>query len=352
MYTFNMHKIIFPQDELAHNTHVEWWYWNGQLWDKKGRHYAYMNCLFRINPKKIKLPLFKRVPLENMYFSHSMVADISRNKFNPRFDYLDLVSNDSFTKKNLFINYANPMAKTGYLNKAMEFKNDNGYYLKNEHLELNLHLIKKPLLEAGKGLVQLGIKKSYYYSFTNLQTEGLIKIDDKWIPVKGKSWMDHQWANAEFTKDKWDWFSIQLNNNLELVCYQYSSGKNKSFLATLSYPNNRQTSATRVYITPKGKPWQSLKTKAEYPVEWQIEIPKFKIEISAKALVKHQEMVFGTLNYWEGPLAVQAKVKGKRISGQGFAELFGYDSVFNDRKILKNNLMERLAMRYKKIFTF
>jgi len=346
-----MKKIVFPNDELVHNTFLEWWYWNGHLWDKNGKYYSFMDCLFRINPKKVKLPLFSKIPLDKMYFSHSMIADISRDKFYPRFDYLDLVSKDSFTKKNLFINYTNPMTKTGYLNKVMEFKGGD-YYLKNEDIELKLRMVKKPLLEAGTGLVKLYKKESYYYSFTNLQTEGLIKIDDKWIPVKGKSWMDHQWANVVYAHDYWDWFSVQLDNNLELVCFQYGKDKHKSLLATISFPNNRQVSTEKVFINPKGKYWKSKTTNSEFPLEWDIEIPEFKISFSAKAFIKHQEMIFGALNYWEGPLDVKAKVNNKKITGQGFAELVGYDSIFNDRKSLKDNLKDRLLNRYKKFIPF
>ncbi|MFA6587647.1 MAG: lipocalin family protein [Patescibacteria group bacterium] len=346
-----MKKITFPKDELVHNTFLEWWYWNGQLWDEQGRHYSYMNCLFRIKPKKVQLPLFKRVPFENMYFSHSLLSDITRKKFTTQIDYLDLVAKDSFSKPNLFVNYASPITKTGYFNKVMEFKDDH-YFLKNENIELNLGLVKKPLLENGNGFVKLSTKKSYYYSLTNLSTQGVIKINNQLIQVKGKSWMDHQWANVKFTRDKWDWFSIQLENNSELVCYQYGKGKNKSTLATIIHPNSKQESTKIAFIKPCGKSWHSSKTHADYPLEWQIEIPKFKLKIQARALNNNQEVIFGVLNYWEGPMEIKAQIADRSVTGWGFTELVGYDSVFNDRTMLKNNLKDRLVNRYKKFFTF
>jgi len=40
--------------------------------------------------------------------------------------------------------------------------------------------------------------------------------------------------------------------------------------------------------------------------------------------MKEQEMIFGSINYWEGPLTVKGKVNDERVSGKGFAELVGY----------------------------
>ncbi|MHA1895810.1 MAG: lipocalin-like domain-containing protein, partial [Promethearchaeota archaeon] len=37
-----MKKIEFPKDELAHNSIIEWWYFNGHLTDKQGNRYAFM----------------------------------------------------------------------------------------------------------------------------------------------------------------------------------------------------------------------------------------------------------------------------------------------------------------------
>jgi len=63
-----MKPITFPKDELAHNLITEWWYWNGNLWDSQKRRYSYMNCLFKVNPKKVKFPFLKGVPFDTYFF--------------------------------------------------------------------------------------------------------------------------------------------------------------------------------------------------------------------------------------------------------------------------------------------
>jgi len=321
-----MKPVQFSQDELAHNHAIEWWYWNGHLQDKQGKRYGYMDCLFKAKPKKIKIPFIKGVPAETLYFSHSLVTDIKRKNFYPRIDYVSLVSKDSFSKTLLNINYINPIIVNGYFNNVMQKIERGHYYLKTEDIELHLYSKKKPLLEDGSGYLRLPNSRStYYYSLTNLKTEGKIRVGKKWIEVTGKSWMDHQWANVKYEKDKWTWFSIQLDNNTEIVCIEFGN-KKQYRLASVSHPNNKQKHTRDVNFTPLGKQWKSQKTKAEYPLEWKIEIPEFNIALTAKALVKQQEMLFGTINYWEGPLAIKGEMEGKKVSGVAFSELVGYPS--------------------------
>ena len=81
------------------------------------------------------------------------------------------------------------------------------------------------MLEGGKGFITVRGRESYYYSLTDLVTSGTVRVDGKWIPVKGRSWMDHQWADVAYTKDRWTWFSIQLNDGTDIMCVEYSDGR-------------------------------------------------------------------------------------------------------------------------------
>ena len=46
-------------------------------------------------------------------------------------------------------------------------------------------------------------------------------------------------------------------------------------------------------------------------------------------LLDDGEMIFGAINYWEGPVVVAATVAGKKVKGVGFMELAGYPSDYN-----------------------
>ena len=66
--------IKFPEDEKPHNNFIEWWYYNGHLKDGEGNTYAFMNCLFKVDVKKVKIPFLIRNSLgDNNFFKFSII---------------------------------------------------------------------------------------------------------------------------------------------------------------------------------------------------------------------------------------------------------------------------------------
>ena len=297
-----------------------------------------MDCLFKVDIKKVKIPFLSKIPLKISYFSHSLISDLKNKSFSHRIAPLSLISDDSFSKPLLFINYINPSIKNSYTNCVIEKTAESEYIVKNEDIDLKMSSTKKHLLEGGKGFLDLQSRTTYYYSLTSLKTEGRIKIKDKWIDVTGKSWMDHQWADTSYTKDRWDWFSIQLNDNREIVCCMYDDGKNRTYFADISYEDGSQEHFREVEIIPLGKPWISPKSKAVYPMSWKIKIPAKKIDLNLTAKMKNQEMLFGSINYWEGPLQVDGLFGINKVSGVGFMELVGYTSRYSNVKYLRDEI--------------
>ncbi len=331
----NPRKLIFPNDELKHDSIIEWWYFNGHLHDQAGNRYAFMDCLFKAKTKAVKIPLISNIPIKIIYFSHAILTDLAKQNFVSTISPLSIISKDSWTRPLLFVNYTNQLLISGYINSVIEQLDNNRYHLKTENFDLSLVSLKSPLLEGGNGFLEVGSGKStYYYSLTNLQTDGLIKIDNQWLKVSGQAWMDHQWADVSYTKDTWTWFSIQLNNQAELVCFEYIDGKSKTYLASISLPDNRQLHFTDFKITPLNQTWKSSKTKNIYQLSWRLEIPEQKIDLTVKPLIENQEIIFGNINYWEGPLSVEGIFNGQPVAG--FLELVGRPSqLINKQEILK-----------------
>ena len=81
-----MKNLQFPKDEKQHNHIIEWWYINGHVHDTRGNTYSYMNCLFRADVKKIKIPFLSKLPGSVLYFSHSLISNIKKKKFYPHID--------------------------------------------------------------------------------------------------------------------------------------------------------------------------------------------------------------------------------------------------------------------------
>ena len=357
--------IVLPKDNGPHDFIVEWWYFNGHLYDKKGKEYGFMDCFFKVDLAKVNIPhlsphlvkdIFKNG--EYIHFAHSVISDISRNKSYKEIQNISLVSKDSFKKDLLYINYKNAHIVGNSLNGEIIETASNNFHIQTRNINLELESRKKPLLEGGHGYVGTPSSGSYYYSFTNMEVGGSINIKGKDIEVRGKAWMDHQWANAVYKKDKWTWFSFQLDNGTEIMCVEYDTEIGGDILIDIIDKDGNQKQYKKANIKPIGKFWKSKKTKAKYPLSWNIEIKEVNMIIDAKALMKKEEMIFGQINYWEGPMKVIAKIGGKKIKGKGFMELVGYPSDYNylllEGEELEKGVFKRMKnlLRNKKGNTF
>lgn len=308
-------KLSFPKDELPHPAVIEWWYFNGNLYDKSGRPYAFMYCLFKADPRQVKLPFFKKIPIKDIFFSHYLLSDIQNKKMESAIDFFYEGMGKGETPQFLCFESGN--------NFSLKENPLFNYELKTNKLDLKFVFKKpRPLLVNQTGWVDLKTKNTYYYSLTDLEAGGSIVFGDKKIAARGKAWMDHQWADSVYSKeDKWVWFSIQLENKTEILCFEYGD-KTKTRLATISYPDGHQDTAEAVF-SPLGKKWKSAKTGADYQLNWQIKIPDKNIVLSVKPKSLEQEVIFDSINYWEGATIISGLAGNKKVRGDGFLELVG-----------------------------
>jgi predicted secreted hydrolase len=349
----NIKPIVLPKDNGSHDFIIEWWYFNGHLKDEKGKEYSFMDCFFKVNLAKVNIPHFVPHLIEDhfkngeyIHFAHSVVSDISKNKNYKEIQNISLVSKNSFKNDLLYINYKNAHLLGESLNGEIIETKPNNFHLKTKDLDLELESTKKPLLEGGHGYVGTPKSGSYYYSFTNMNVEGSININNKEIEVKGKAWMDHQWANAVYKKDKWTWFSFQFENGTEIMCVEYDTEIGADILVDIIDKDGNQNQYKKAILKPVGRSWESKKTKASYPLAWEIKIPEADLTIKTKSLMKDQEMIFGQINYWEGPMDASIMIHDKKVKGKGFMELVGYSSDYNylllEGKEIKHSIIKRI----------
>jgi predicted secreted hydrolase len=81
-----------------------------------------------------------------------------------------------------------------------------------------------------------------------LKARGEIKIGPKIYEVDGFAWMDHEFSTNPLESDivGWDWFSIQLDNQTELMAY---------FLRKKDGTFNEASSATFVMMSEDRFMW-------------------------------------------------------------------------------------------------
>jgi predicted secreted hydrolase len=321
---FSKRKFIFPQDHLPHeNFRTEWWYFTGNLIDKKSKiPFSYQLTIFR---QALKPPTNKANSLKQVWMGHLAITDIQDNKF---FSYEILERED--------------LALAGLKNKPIEifiddwriiFK-DEKYFLSAKHQDIELDLELEPMkaivLQGDEGLSQKSAEPgnaSYYYSITRLKTTGQIKIKSNSYDVAGLSWFDREWSTSALAKDQagWDWFSLQLDNDTEIMIYQLRNKDNSIddfSSAAIFQGSNKINLKQKDFVIKVLKYWTSPEG-LNLPAEWQIEIPSRKISLKLSPRINDQLHRFN-ISYWEGSVAIAGSYNGKKISGYGFAELTGY----------------------------
>ncbi len=145
--------------------------------------------------------------------------------------------------------------------------------------------------------------------------------------------MDHQWGNfLTLSGGGWDWFSIQLNNNTEMMLYLIRDASGKTISTYIGYigPQARGflLPASALHVTVLNH-WRSSLTGANYPSGWKLEIndPKLRASLMVVPELKNQELVVfqSTGNsYWEGAVSIQGQNASQVVKGEGYVELTGY----------------------------
>lgn len=333
--------IRFPEDEQAHPTIVEWWYVNGHLHDHAGRAYPFMTCLFKADPRRIKLPFFKLLPMREAYFIHEIVTDVAAGRQYRAVTPLAVAQPDSFRRPLLHVQVAD---------WSLTADEPFHYRLQTAHCQLTLQSRKPPLLENQTGYLDLGVKTSSYYSLSRLEAQGTLTLDGRVVPIGGLAWMDHQWADCGWqpADDIWTWFSIQLDNRMEIVAFRYG-GKKLTHLATASLRNGSLKTTRRMTLEPTQAAWQSPQTGADYCLDWHLTLPEWETALTVVPLARDQEMIFGPLNYWEGGVQVHGTVRGKTVQGVGFLELAGVPIAVGRRRLFEQALQEEITQRAAKL---
>ena len=301
-----------PADEAPHRGPVEWWYFNGHLTatDAAGqvRHYGYELVTFQ----------FVGLTPAPLYVANLSIADLGRGQFH--FGSRQAV-HPVPSGHGAFALSTGGWSMTGdgttdRLTAALP-----GYAL-----ALHLRSLEPPALHGRGGVVDLGpFGVSSYDSFTDLATTGTIVEHGVRLAVTGTSWMDHEWNITDlFSGAGWDWFSIQLDNGTQYMCYFLRDRAGK-VVASLATKVDRSGSAG-VPGTALGERvlghWTSPATGITYGSGWVLTLPGGHLTVRPD-LVDQEVGAAHQLGpvYWEGDSTVSGVLDGKAVSGVAYTEL-------------------------------
>ena len=325
-------KVNFPLDEAPHNDITEWWYYTGHLTTTDGSLYGFEYVIFQ--------GVRSGYPVG--YASHFAITDLNKQNF--KFDQ-----------------------KISFSPKAVQFGGTTGFDLaldtwtmqglngtdhlkaattdKSYAIDLTATDLKGPVLH-GSGLFSYGAAgSSYYYSRPQMSVSGTLMVDGQAKTIKdGITWFDHQWGNFIPLAGGWDWFSLQLQDNSQVMVYYLRDADNKLVdlfgtyvppCATTCQPANDQVAKSvdlqrsDFVIQPAGQ-WTSPTNGGVYPSGWDIQIksanvPALSLKISP--LLANQELTTTASTgviYWEGACQVSGTKDGQPLNGQAYVELTGY----------------------------
>jgi len=337
--------LEFPEDHGPHpGFRTEWWYYTGNVSEKDGRKFGFQLTFFRSRIDDESMDPQKRSDkvspwrTQQLILAHAAVTDISEKKHHQAellarqaMGIADAVRKDDRTR--IFLNtWSSDLMPQNHILKADT---------RDFSFEFSLVPMKKPVLHGDQGYSRKGRQvesASCYYSFTRLKAQGKIRVGSKNFEVAGFAWMDHEFSTNPLEADLvgWDWFSIQLDNNTELMAY-FLRKKDGSF-SNASSATFVTVSGDSIHLTREDmdlktmKTWKSNQTGGIYPSRWRLKIPQLKLELEIKSIVPDQEMQTpetAGVTYWEGSVSVEGVMNGQVVSGMGYTELTGYVEPFD-----------------------
>ncbi|MCS7062794.1 MAG: carotenoid 1,2-hydratase [Methylacidiphilales bacterium] len=330
------HPWSFPKDHGNHPEYrTEWWYFTGNLTDSKQKNYGYQLTFFRQGARRDTPPLKSRWTFRDLYFAHFAISDPSI----PLFLKAQKISRAALDTAGSALDalhvWIDDWRATEINPSQFRLSADAG----NFALDLLLTTKKPPILHGRDGLSQKSTRKGYashYFSYTRLLTHGVIRIHNVEYPVSGTSWFDKEFSSSMLDTDQvgWDWFSIQFDNDCELMLYllRHSDASTSYSGGTWVESDGQKIDIShRQFSVIPRREWTSPHTQITYPSGWTIRVPSLNLEIEFLPRTPDQELSFQLanrpLNYWEGACVAQGIYKGKPIRGHGFAELTGYDGM-------------------------
>ncbi len=329
--------VELPRDLAAHEgAQTEWWYYTGHAATESGRHFGFELVFFK---RRTDLDKFSLVPLRlfgnPIYFAHFALTDHENKKF--RYAHRK-------SANGLFDSPASASEKHFHLRLGdWSLREAGGAHVLRATIgevvfEATLKPQKKAVLNgAGGDGVSFKDKgeASRYFSYSRMQLEGdIVWNGGETEHFNGSAWMDREfgtWTPTENQKG-WDWFSVQFDNDCELMCYQLRKGAGGVSEFSSGTFIDRDGNATYLskadFTIEPTSYWKSPRTGATYPSGWKLKVARFDLDLTVTPVLEDQELdTRGTtmIIYWEGACDVSGKVRGENACGRAYVELVGYD---------------------------
>ena len=337
-------NLEFPKDHGPHPGYrTEWWYYTGNMQAQSGEKYGFQLTFFRrqISPPGDRLNWPQPTSAwrtQQVYLAHSAITNITGKQH---------LQAELVSRQALGMAGANQIEDT----TTLFLKNWSAHIGPDEHLlrvdsdgfsyELTLTPQKSPVLHGIAGYSLKGSaaeRASCYYSFTRLNAAGKLSIGGNMVAVKGSAWMDHEYSTAllEPGLKGWDWFSLQLSDQTEIMAFVLRKEKGEigpaSSATVIDNRGQNHHISNHEFLVTVLSTWKSPHSKAVYPAGWRLQVFPSQLDLTIMPNLADQEMqTSGSTGmiYWEGSVSIEGTRAGRPVVGQGYVELTGYDKAFD-----------------------
>jgi predicted secreted hydrolase len=334
----------FPADHASHPGYQsEWWYFTGHVRTASGRRFGYELTFFRIgiapgDPRPTATQSKWRG--NELFPAHFALTDEQGKTF----FHVDRFAREALGMGAASATTLDVRADDWSLRGApagdpererMTMHASDGVGASQNAIDFVQLPEKPPAIHGHDGVSRkaaCGSCASHYYSYTRLKTTGTLTYHGERLAVEGISWMDHEFGSGELQRDQagWDWFSIQLDDDRELMLYRLrqkdgsvtpqSSGSIVARDGTVTYL------PLDAFAVEKLGTWTSPHTGGVYPSGWRVRVPSARVDLTLAPTVQDQELAgtsAGGVSYWEGAVDVTDSATHAPL-GVGYVELTGY----------------------------
>ena len=306
--------VFLPQDDASHPVNTEWWYYNGHITTEDGALYGFHLVFFQI-----------LVPGADsfVHIGHFAVTDHQRGTYTTA---QQIAARPLEPPEQGFLVSTGTWKASGSGGTDTLMASSDAYEL---HLDLSPG--KPVVLHDGDGLVEFPIGgDSFYYSRTRMPGTGTLVDHGREIQITAQVWMDHQWGDFSRTAIGWDWFSLQLDDETELmltIVRDLEGDVIRKFGTMVSAEGNTLHLGTQEFQVEAIGTWDSPSTGATYPSGWRVSVPDKSLSLTLVPVLRDAEFDSRstTLNYyWEGQVTAEGQRDEKPVTAVGFVELTGY----------------------------
>ncbi|MCP3866930.1 MAG: carotenoid 1,2-hydratase [Gammaproteobacteria bacterium] len=317
----------FPRDHGVHPGYrSEWWYITGNLYTEEGRRFGFQVTFFRFQLAPSTDEHRKsRWATDHLWMAHTAISDPSAGQH---------YAEERLARGALGLAGASAEPFRIWLEDWRLEGTEGGFpwQLMLDGKELGLQLqfnpVRAPMLQGKEGLSQKGAASgnaSYYYSIPRMETRGMLSVDEHHYRVSGLSWLDREWGTSALGKDQvgWDWFSLQLNEGVDLMYYQLRMDSGESApqsAGTMMHADGAVSVLGPSDLNLAPERWWTSPSGARYPISWKLTVRPLNQTFLVTAVMDDQEMDL-SVTYWEGAVDVFAE---GRPAGRGYLEMTGY----------------------------